>query len=101
MRIELVYDADCPNVGAARAILERALDAVGLPPEWIERCQDDEEERYASPTILVDGEDVVGGTGGRAPGCRIYRDDQGRRLDGPPLGILAERLRRAQREYPE
>ena len=101
MRIELVYDAVCPNVEAARAVLARALDSVGLSADWSERCQDGEESRYASPTILIDGEDIMGETENLAPGCRIYRDSLGRPVHGPPVEIVEERLRRVRREYGE
>jgi len=79
-RIELIFDATCPGVDAARAHLRDALTLAGEPPVWTEwdRAAPDappHARRYASPTVLVDGCDVAGATildGG--DGCRLYRE---------------------------
>ena len=34
--ITLVYDADCPNLPAARGALRKALEHEGLEPQWVE-----------------------------------------------------------------
>ena len=34
--ITLVYDADCPNLPAARVALREALKREGLEPQWVE-----------------------------------------------------------------
>jgi len=100
--VDLVYDADCPNVGAARAQLRRAFAAAGLEPRWREwdRSAADsppELRRYASPTILVDGEDVEPvptPDGGSA--CRVYLDgDAG---CAPGLNCIVAALTRSARE---
>ena len=68
MRVELLLTADCPNAPAARAVLGECMDLLGLAVAVQERVGD-----YPSPTILVDGVDVM--TSARnassAPACRL------------------------------
>ena len=88
-RVELIYDADCPNVPAARQQLLRAFAAIGAVPKWQEwergaTSSPVHVRDYASPTVLVDGRDVALSTpiaGDCA--CRIYTDETGR-LSGVP-----------------
>lgn len=77
-RVELIYDPECAHVQVARGQLLRAFGELVLSPHWQEWCSDDpampEHARgYASPTILVDGQDVSGAEpiDGTAS-CRIY-----------------------------
>jgi hypothetical protein len=95
MIVELVYDPDCPNVDLARAELVRALAEVGLEPSWRERRRGDadfppELERFGSPAVLVDGEDVTGAAPATSSCCRVY---DGARA--PPAETIARALRRA------
>ena len=83
LQIELIYDADCPNVALAREQLSQALAIVGLPQHWKEWSSDDPEmpehaRGYGSPTILVEGQDVSesGQLDGTA-GCRVYATSEG------------------------
>lgn len=82
-RVELIHDADCPNTGRARAALRQAFAASGLVPAWTEWDRADPRcpvyaRGYGSPTILVNGRDVVGdGPGEGAPSCRLYADHAG------------------------
>jgi mercuric ion transport protein len=102
--VDLVFDTDCPNVGAARALLRTALVAAGLPPEWREWERDgvDTPARLrglGSPTILVNGIDVsgaeeTGDSAERANCCRVYTID-GRLRGVPALGAVAVALSRA------
>lgn len=93
--IELIFDATCPHVEAARAQLREALTRAGRPATWTEwdRAALDAPpyaRRYASPTILVDGRDIAGGgtleTGGS--GCR---------LGTPSAQVILEALLAAER----
>jgi len=64
-RVELIYDADCPNVAAARSVLIKAFTKTGVSACWREweRSASDAPQYakdYASPTILIDGRDVGG-----------------------------------------
>ena len=88
-KVELITDRDCPNVEATREQLRQAFVAVGEPPAWDEwdRAADDAPlyaRSYGSPTVLVDGRDVVGGeTESDANCCRVYQGADGR-LQGIP-----------------
>ena len=64
--VELVFFAGCPLVEAARASIRAALSQAGLPLVWREWDQlhpeaPDRLRGFASPTVLVDGIDVMGG----------------------------------------
>ena len=63
--IELIYFDGCPNLEAARANLQQALEEANVPPKWREWEQSDADapayvQRHGSPTILVNGRDVTG-----------------------------------------
>lgn len=65
-RIELIYFEGCPNAAQARDNLRDAIDATGQDLTWSEwdlmsDSTPSDFRRYASPTVLVDGEDVTGG----------------------------------------
>jgi len=67
MRLELLLTPGCPNAAAARAVLAESLDRLGLAVPVHERVGE-----FPSPTILVDGVDVMTGRTGapQAHGCR-------------------------------
>ena len=98
MKIELIYDADCPNVVQTRSVLREALAVTGIATRWLEweRSAPDIAEyakSYGSPTILIDGADVAGtdpiaGTGA----CRVYSDAHGKLGRTPPLDALCSAL---------
>lgn len=99
-RVELIYDADCPNVAAARTALLRAFAESGAPPQWTEwlRSAPDAPARvrgYGSPTILVDGADVAAQpeNDGRAC-CRVYVDANGAITRAPAAETIAAALAR-------
>ena len=76
MNVELIYDAQCPNVEAARSRLREAFRAAGLPVSWQEWDRNDpgspdRVRRFGSPTILVNGLDVALASPGEANSCRI------------------------------
>lgn len=80
MKVELVYDLDCPNVARARTRLLEGFAQAGLPPRWREwdRHAPDcpaHARRFGSPAILVDGRDADGvASSGVADCCRLYAD---------------------------
>ena len=78
--VELRSVPDCPNLDRVRSALRRALTDLGLAPVVIERVGD-----FPSPSVLVDGVDVLGGGGGSAA-CR---------LDLPTAEDITAALRRA------
>ncbi len=99
-RIELIYAPDCPHLGLARDRLASALQSTGLGAEWLEWDQADEKSpdyarAYASPTILIDGEDVsTDGLEVDALSCRLYRAEDGGVTGAPPESLIAMALRR-------
>lgn len=98
-QIEFIYDADCPNVEAARKQLAIALEAAGEKTECREWLRADPEApayvlHYGSPTILVDGEDAAGAQPSADAGCcRVYRDDEGGLSGVPSIRMLCKALR--------
>ena len=68
MRVELLLSPDCPNAAAARAVLVSCLTRLGLPTAMRERVG-----AYPSPTILIDGIDVMTGRVPAPPrhACRL------------------------------
>jgi len=92
-RVELLYFPGCPNIAPARAQLQRVLIEAGLPAQWEEHdvSADDaplHTRGYGSPTILVDGRDVSGGSPVEGSACRLY---PGSEVPGvpPQAAILA------------
>jgi mercuric ion transport protein len=99
--VELVYDADCPNVAGARAQLMRGFSKARVQAEWQEWNVTEPDtpshvRGYGSPTILVDGRDVAGAVpaeGGAC--CRVY-EHPGKGLRGlPSLEDIVGALREA------
>lgn len=68
MRVELLTSPGCPNAAAARRLLGDCLSEVGVPENVVvERVGG-----YPSPTVLVDGVDVMKpGTELMADACRL------------------------------
>ncbi len=101
MNVELIYDADCPNVTQTRSLLIKAFTRTGVSARWREweRTAPDSPDyarSYGSPSILVDGVDVAGtspvsGTGA----CRIYSEPNGKLSGTPSLDTICSALLRA------
>ncbi len=81
VKVELQHVPGCPHADAARVLLRECLAELGLDVPF----QDNEGE-YPSPTILVNGEDVMGAPASQAAACR---------LDVPTRQRLLAALRRA------
>jgi copper chaperone CopZ len=77
VKIQLLHFSGCPNVDATRAAVRDALAAeqlditveeidVNAPdaPSWA--------RGWGSPTVLVDGQDVLGAGANNASACRLY-----------------------------
>jgi mercuric ion transport protein len=99
--VELVYDADCPNVGQARTQLLRAYALTGLPARWREWRRDHEHapervRKFGSPTILVNGKDIVP-TATDAACCRVYAQADGTMKGVPPVERIASAISDARR----
>lgn len=68
MRVELLLAPDCPNAAAARRLVGNCLAQLDLTVAIVERTGD-----YPSPTVLVDGTDVMTDRQGapRGQACRL------------------------------
>ncbi len=101
MRVELIYDSDCPNVEVAREHLLRAFAEARIRPQWSEwnRGQTESPQHvhgHGSPTILVNGRDVAAvPPDGSERSCRLYEDASGKLQGAPPVGLIAASLRKA------
>jgi hypothetical protein len=101
--LELLWWEGCPSTERALADLRQALAAVGLADAEVrmrEVATDQEaaEARFVgSPTILIDGADLVPAADDEPIGlsCRVYRRRDGRISPVPDPDDLREALRRA------
>ena len=96
LHVQLLTFPGCPNADAACRVLEAALERVGLAPEFeVINVHDPataaELQNWASPTILVNGNDVAGGTAQQGTGCRIYQGKD----NAPDLELVVTALRAA------
>lgn len=96
MRIELIYDRDCPHVDATREHLRQACRQTGVKPQWHEWDRADTSappyvRTHGSPTVLIDGQDVGELEAGPGNCCRIYKYE-GQMHGVPPVGMIAARL---------
>jgi len=68
VRVELLLSPDCPNAARARRVVAECLDELGLAAQVAERLGD-----FPSPTVLVDGVDVMTGAVGASStqACRL------------------------------
>jgi mercuric ion transport protein len=106
LRLELVYDPDCPNVEPARTAIRAALTSVGAPLVWREWDRGDPATLsvlrcLGSPSVLVNGLDV-GADGSSmaepdAKTCRVYTDRQGRVSGAPSAEMILATIAAARR----
>jgi glutaredoxin len=66
MKIELLSVPNCPHVNRARDLLRACMKELDLHLDVIEI-----QGEYSSPTILVNGVDVMGDAGHRGASCRL------------------------------
>jgi hypothetical protein len=85
MRIELLSSPGCPNAAAAKATITECLTALGIDVPIIDRVGS-----YPSPTVLVDGVDVMRPEAGVPTGdaCRLDLPTRQRVLDALRAPIL-------------
>ncbi len=101
--VELLWWEGCPSTERALAELREALHDVGLDGAEVRMREIATEEDatgagfLGSPTILIDGADLVGAAPGDAVGltCRVYRRRDGRISPTPDPDELREALRQA------
>jgi hypothetical protein len=103
MRVELLWWEGCPSHPQALEQLRTVLRDEGLDPEAVElrQIESDEQaerERFpGSPTIRIDGRDVVPSGDGEPFGlsCRVYHLPGGRISPTPDPADVREAIRRA------
>lgn len=66
IRVELLHTPDCPNLDATRALLQSCVSELGLALTVIDRVGE-----FPSPTILVNGADVMGHSPSGNASCRL------------------------------
>jgi uncharacterized protein DUF2703 len=103
VNVELLWWEGCPSTERAletvrEALAELKLDGVEVQMREIRTDQDAEEAAFVgSPTILIDGIDLVPAAGEEPIGlsCRVYRRRDGRISPLPDPDDLREALRAA------
>jgi hypothetical protein len=103
MRVELLWWEGCPSYPETIADVREALGDEGIDPDRLElrQVQTDEQaarERFpGSPTIRIDGEDLVPPTDGEnySLTCRVYRLRDGRFSPTPDPADVRAAIRRA------
>ncbi len=78
MRIELLTSPGCPNAEPTKAMLTDCLGALGIDVPIVHRIG-----HYPSPTVLIDGKDLMRTVSGPPTGdaCRLDLPDSGRLRD--------------------
>ena len=66
MTVEVLYAADCPHAAAALALVRRCLERLGLSAALSLHEGD-----FPSPTVRVNGRDVMGPPPAWESGCRL------------------------------
>ena len=90
MKVELIYFDGCPNIADTRALLVKAFVKLKLPITWTEWNQNDEDcpqelSQFGSPTVLVNGVDVLPlESVQQGDCCRVYFDEDSRKSSGTP-----------------
>ncbi len=86
MRIELLSVPNCPHVDAARRLLREYMTMLNIQAEIEER-----EGLFPSPTVLVDGRDLMGAPESGAPACRLDIPTRERILVGGATAVARRR----------
>lgn len=98
MQIELVYDSNCPNAEGARGNLRLALGQTGMKTGWDEWERNDPDlpdrfMNYGSPTILINGKDIIESLSeSDGDSCRLYKDSKGMMRGAPPVEVIVKAL---------
>ena len=102
MNVELLWWEGCPSTERALEAVREALTELGLADVRVDmreiRTDDDAQDAgfVGSPTILIDGDDLVPAAGEQIGlSCRVYRRRDGRISPLPDPDDLREALRRA------
>jgi hypothetical protein len=82
LTVQLLHTEGCPYVEAARTALHAALVRRGLTVDVDERVG-----AFASPTVLVDGVDVLGRAATEAASCRLDRPTERQILEALDVAL--------------
>ena len=99
LKIELIYDHDCPNVPQAREALRQALASLQMEQSWQEWERSDPDcpgyaRALGSPSILVNEVDVSPAAHNDSSCCRVYPENS--QFKGcPDLDSIVSAIRRA------
>ena len=100
LRVQLLFFVGCPHVDATRQVLRSALEGAGVGDVVVEELDVEAPSTpaglrdWGSPTILIDGVDLVGERIPWGLSCRIYSAD--RSAGVPSQKLIEEQLRKAQ-----
>ena len=105
MNVELLWWEGCPSTERALEMVREAISELGLPEIEVHTheivTEDDARDAgfIGSPTILIDGADLVPAAAEEQIGlsCRVYRRRDGRISPTPDPDDLREALERAAR----
>lgn len=80
IKIELIYDIDCPNVDLMNERLFEACNKIQEEVDYFEwdRANPESPEyvkEYGSPTVLINGKDLVKSDPAGSKSCRVYQED--------------------------
>ncbi len=100
MKVEFIYDLNCPNIAETRTQLLKAFSEMQLPAKWIEWDRNspdspDYAKQYGSPTILVNGVDIVNNEPTQGNHCRIYQSDNQQLQKTPSVSLLMKAFKKA------
>jgi hypothetical protein len=82
--VEVFYTAGCPHAAAAVALVRACAARLGVDIALVERDGD-----HPSPSVRVDGRDVMGEPVAAGPACRLDRPTRERVMAA--LGAAARR----------
>lgn len=100
MKVELIYDRDCPFVAQMRTQLLKAFSKAKHPAKWTEWDRNspdspDHAKRYGSPTLLIDGQDIANEKPTNQNCCRLYPDESNQLQAIPALSTVVNKLKAA------
>lgn len=103
MKIQLLWFPGCPHADVARQELRAALAECGLPLSFEDidltsPAAPDALRGWGSPTILVEGRDVVGMPGPAGASCRLYRHPDDVARGAPSSAMIQAALDQARTE---
>jgi mercuric ion transport protein len=94
MKVELIYDTDCPNVAETRANLLQAFASARVEAKWTEWERSSPSSpayvaSFGSPTVLVEGRDVADeNPEEHISRCRLYASVEGSYSGAPSVDLM-------------